>query len=128
VLRTHRHYMGLLGRLVRDNLSSWVSGHLVLHKGDGGAEEDVECNPTVWLETLLAPPSSPTLRVCIGPGPDRPGPKTEMRKGRGPRTGPDRTRNVQTGPDWTGQGPAFCLAADRVVARSAHAIRYGRAT
>ena len=61
VLRTHRHYMGLLGRLVRDNLSSWVSGHLVLHKGDGGAKEDVECNPTVWLETLLAPPSSPTL-------------------------------------------------------------------
>jgi len=51
------------------------------------------------------------LGVCIGPGPDR----TEDRNG-GRLWIEDRA------------GPAFCLAADRIVARSARATRHGRAT
>jgi len=46
---------------------------------------------------------STKLGVCIGPGPDRPGPKTEFGAGCRSRTGPvlDRTGpgNAQTGPD-----------------------------
>ena len=42
--------------------------------------------------------------MCIGPGPDRLGPKTEKWACRGPRTGPDLDRSW-TGPDWEIPGP-----------------------
>jgi len=37
--------------------------------------------------------------VFVGPGPDRPGPKTELGQNCGPRTGPVQIRSR---PDWTG--------------------------
>ena len=73
-------------------------------------------SPSFNLERLI--PARGVHRSRTGP--DRPGPKTEMGEGCGPRTGQC--------PDRTDQGPAFCLAADRVVARSARATRHGRAT
>ena len=62
-----------------------------------------------WLGNVQTSSVELAVGVCIGPGSDRPGPKTEMGEGCGPRTGPDRTDQV----------PAFYLAANRVVARSA---------
>jgi len=66
------------------------------------------------------------IGVCIGPGPDRPGPKTEMGARFGPRIGPEWTGKC---PHWTGPGPAFsaqtCKMA-RSLARSGRANTHGR--
>jgi len=54
-------------------------------------------------------------------GQDRIGLDRRLKWGKVVDRGPDRTKQFRTGPDRTDQGPVFCLATDRVVARSARA-------